>query len=129
MFLSVQIEKIRPHMDSLAPLLEEYQKGDPGFPDDALLWLDETEKTLNSIRADGGSEISSLRGRILKAADALYTGSENHPGRWSEAPATSRLPKLWNGARKSFVAWFGPTRSGWRCSRTSCAKGLPHCPC
>jgi hypothetical protein len=79
MILSVQIEKLSPHMQALALLMDAYQKGDPGFPDGALKWLGEVEKTMSSVRLREGSEISSLRGRILKSADALHTGSEKPP--------------------------------------------------
>lgn len=76
MMLSVQIEKIGPHLQALTPLLDAYQRGDPGFPDDALKWLGEVEKTMASLRLRDGSELSSLRGRIIRAADSLNAGDE-----------------------------------------------------
>lgn len=79
MILSMQVEKIAPHMLALAPLFDAYQKGDPGFPDDALKWLSELEKVMASVRLRECSEISSLRGKILKAVDALNIGSEKPP--------------------------------------------------
>lgn len=75
----MQNEKLSPHMQELASLLDAYQKGDPAFPDQALKWLAEVEKTMASVRLREGSEISTLRGRILKAADALNTGAEKPP--------------------------------------------------
>ncbi|NJC87481.1 MAG: hypothetical protein FIA97_13335 [Methylococcaceae bacterium] len=79
MILSMQNEKLSPHLQDLAPLLDAYQKGDPAFPDAALKWLSEVEKTMSSVRLREGSEISTLRGRILKASDALNAGGEKPP--------------------------------------------------
>jgi hypothetical protein len=77
--LSMQNEKLSPHLQQLASLLDAYQKGEPTFPDRALNWLSEVEKTMSSVRLREGSEISSLRGRILKSADSLVSGGEKPP--------------------------------------------------
>lgn len=79
MILSVQIERLAPHLQALAPLLDAYQKGEPSFPDRALAWLSEVERTMAGVQLRQGSEISSLRGRIIKAADALVSGPEKPP--------------------------------------------------
>lgn len=76
MFLSVQIGKLRPNLDQLPTLLDLYQRGEPRFPDEALAWLSDVEKTMASVRVRNVSEFPVLRGRILKAADALHNREE-----------------------------------------------------
>jgi hypothetical protein len=77
MILSVQIEKLGSYLGTLAPLMDKYQRGELSFPDDALKWLEEAEKTMSRLRLPEGAEMSALRGRILKAAD-VSTGPESH---------------------------------------------------
>lgn len=77
MILSVQIEKLSSYLGTLAPLMDKYQRGELSFPDDALKWLEEAEKTMSRLRLPEGAEMSALRGRILKAAD-VSTSPENH---------------------------------------------------
>lgn len=79
MILCVQIENIRVCLNSFAPLMDRYQRGEVNFPDDALKWLEEAEKTMSALRLPDGAEMSSLRGRILKAADALATDDAKPP--------------------------------------------------
>ncbi len=74
MIFCVQIEKISACLSFFAPLMDQYQRGEVNFPDNALKWLEEAEKTMSSLRLSEGSEMSSLRGRILKAMDALRKG-------------------------------------------------------
>lgn len=76
MFLSVQIGKLRPNLDQLPTLLDLYQRGEPRFPDEALAWLSDVEKTMASVRVRNVSEFPVLRSRILKAADALHNREE-----------------------------------------------------
>lgn len=71
MILCVQLEKLGGHLALLAPLLDKYQRNEPSFPDETLKWLEEAEKTMSMLRLPEGGEMSALRGRILKAADAL----------------------------------------------------------
>lgn len=70
MILCVQIEKLGHHLSTLAPLINRYQRGEAGFVDEALKWLEETEKTMSELRLPEGSHLSVLRGRILRAGDA-----------------------------------------------------------
>lgn len=71
MILCLQFEKIGACLSALAPVMDRYQLGEVTFPDHALKWLEEAEKTLSSLRLPDGAEMSALRGRILKAADSL----------------------------------------------------------
>jgi len=67
----MQLEKIGAVLKTLAPLMDRYQQGDVSFPDHALKWLEEAEKTMSTLHLPDGAEMSTLRGRILKAPDAL----------------------------------------------------------
>jgi len=69
MILCVQIDKLGSCLSTLAPLMDRYQNGKPSFPDDTLKWLEDAEKTMSM----DGAEMSALRGRILRASDALPT--------------------------------------------------------
>ena len=71
MILCVQIEKLSSCLGTLAPLIDRYQRGEPRFPDETLKWLEEAERTMSMLRLPEGAEMSALRGRILKAPDAL----------------------------------------------------------
>ncbi|MGV8174570.1 MAG: hypothetical protein ACP5OU_02580 [Methanothrix sp.] len=75
MILSLQVEKLSAHLSTLAPLMDRYQKGDPSFADEALKWLEEAAKVMSSLRLPECSEMSALRGRILKAGDLSRTSS------------------------------------------------------
>lgn len=76
MYLCVQVEVLRSHLSTLAPLIDKYQRGDMDFSDQALVWLEEAEKSMSSLHLSRGSEMSSLRGSILGAADALLSRDE-----------------------------------------------------
>jgi hypothetical protein len=80
MILCVHIERLGPRLASLAALMDSYQRGEPEFPDAALRWLDETEKTMASLRLTEASELSALRGTVLKTKDDLST-REKRPAR------------------------------------------------
>lgn len=80
MILSIQIEKFSSFLSTLAPLIDQYQRGELGFADDALKWLEEAEKTMSMLRLPEGAEMSALRGRIIKTADVL-TNQEGHTTR------------------------------------------------
>ncbi|UCG49180.1 MAG: hypothetical protein JSU94_05235 [Phycisphaerales bacterium] len=71
MILCVQIDKLSSCLSALAPLMDCYLNGKPSFPDDTLKWLEDAEKTMSMLRLADGAEMSALRGRILRAADAL----------------------------------------------------------
>lgn len=73
MILCVQIDKLSSCLNTLASLMDHYQDGLPSFPDDTLKWLEGAEKTMSMLRLPDGAEMSALRGRILKAPDALPT--------------------------------------------------------
>lgn len=68
MILCVQIEKLGSQLSKLTLLMDKYQRGEPGFADDVLEWLEESEKAMSILRLPEGSEMSVLRGRIMKAA-------------------------------------------------------------
>lgn len=73
MILCVQIDKLSSCLSTLSPLMDRYQNSKLSFPDDTLKWLEDAEKTMSMLRLSDGAEMSALRGRILKAADALPT--------------------------------------------------------
>jgi hypothetical protein len=75
MILSLQVEKLSAHLSTLAPLMDRYQKGDTSFSDGALKWLEDAEKIMSGLRLPEGSEMSALRGRILKASDQSRSSS------------------------------------------------------
>ncbi|MEO5373289.1 MAG: hypothetical protein H7840_03300 [Alphaproteobacteria bacterium] len=76
MILCQQIERLSPHLKSVSQLMEEYAAGNIAFPELALKWLDDAEKQLASLRVSGSSELATLKGRVLRAADGLHTGDE-----------------------------------------------------
>ncbi|MBX3738298.1 MAG: hypothetical protein KF715_16505 [Candidatus Didemnitutus sp.] len=80
MILCVQQEKLGERLATLRPLMDKYQRGEPTFPSEALKWLDEAEKAMGTLRLPEGAEMSALRGRILRAADAL-PAEDGHPSR------------------------------------------------
>lgn len=69
MLLCVRIEELSRHLGGLQQLVNRYQSGEPTFPDDAIAWLLSLEQLMARLRLPDGSEMSALRGRILKAAD------------------------------------------------------------
>jgi hypothetical protein len=71
MVLCSQIDKIVVCLNAIAPLIDRYQRGEVNFPDHVLKWLEEVEGTMSTLHLPEGAEMSSLRGRILKVADAL----------------------------------------------------------
>ncbi len=80
MILCVQIDQLSSCLSTLAPLIDRYRNGNPSFPDDTLKWLENAEKTMSLLRLPEGAEMSALRGRILKASDAL-PADEGRPKR------------------------------------------------
>lgn len=81
MILCNQIAKITGCLGALPSLMDRYQRGEVGFPDYVLKWLEEVERTMSALQLPDGAEMSSLRGRILKAADALPTAGVAKPSR------------------------------------------------
>lgn len=69
MILAVQTEKLTSYLETLKPLIGQYQNGEPYFADNALKWLEESEKIMSQLRLPEGSEMSALRSRIIKAVD------------------------------------------------------------
>jgi hypothetical protein len=69
MILAVHLDKLAFHLSNLAPLIDQYQYGEPDFADNALKWLEEAEKIMSQLRLPEGSEMSALRSRIIKAVD------------------------------------------------------------
>ena len=90
MILCQQIERLRPHLGMLSPLVTAYRNGDVAFPEQAMKWLDEAEKLLASVRAPGSSEIATLKGAIVKTEDKLRDGEEK--------PSRSRVRNARNAA-------------------------------
>jgi hypothetical protein len=80
MIFCVQLEKLGAQLATLSPLFGRYQRSDPLFAEGALQWLEEAEKAMSTLRLPEGAEMSALRGRILKAPDALPAG-ESRPTR------------------------------------------------
>ncbi|WP_394828966.1 hypothetical protein [Pendulispora albinea] len=75
MFLFLRIERLGEHLGSLKVLIDNYQRNDPKFIAAALAWLTAAEKVMSELRLPEGSEMSSLRSRILRVPDAA-TGDE-----------------------------------------------------
>lgn len=67
MILCLRLEKLADFLATLSPLMNEYQGGNTRFPDLALSWLTAAEKMMSELRLPEGAEMSSLRGRIVKA--------------------------------------------------------------
>jgi hypothetical protein len=65
----MQIEELTTFLRKLSSLIDCYQRGEFGFPDKVLEWLEEAEKILSKLRLPDGSEMSALRGLILKTTD------------------------------------------------------------
>lgn len=79
MILCVQIEKIGVCIKGLTPLMDRYQRGEVDFPDEAIKWIEQAEKTMSELRLPDGAEMSTLRGRVLKAEDALPASEGGRP--------------------------------------------------
>ena len=90
MILCQQIERLRPQLDKLSPLVAAYRAADFAFPEMAIKWLEESEKLLASVHAPGSSEIATLKGGIVKAEDALRDAEEK--------PSRSRVRSARNAA-------------------------------
>lgn len=73
MVLCVQIERLSAALTALPALMDRYQNAEISFADETLKWLDETEKTMSMLRLPEGTEMSALRGRILRAGDTAQT--------------------------------------------------------
>lgn len=78
-----RIENLQTPLAEISQLVAAYQRGELSFADDTVKWLDDTEKRLAQLRIPGSSEIATLKGRILKTADAMSQGAEK--------PARSQL--------------------------------------
>jgi len=71
-----QIEKIRAHLVSYPALIDQYRRKESTFPDHAVAWIEEAEKLMSMLQLPDSTELSSLRGRVLKVEDSLRTGDE-----------------------------------------------------
>ncbi len=80
MILCNQMSTLSQCLDEVAPLMNRYQQGEINFPDLVLQWLENAEQKMSILHLPDGSEMSSLRGRILKTADAL-SNVEPRPSR------------------------------------------------
>ena len=69
MIYCVQIDKLGENLQALTGVMDLYQQRDPAFPDRALGWLTEAEKSMGRLRLPEGSEMATLRGRITRAED------------------------------------------------------------
>jgi hypothetical protein len=76
MFLFLRIERLGAHLAELKDLMDRYQRGDPRFVADTLNWLTAGEKVMAELRLPQGSEMSALRSRILRVADAAPASEE-----------------------------------------------------
>ena len=100
MIISMHVEKLSPHLAGLSKLLDAYQQGDPSFPDAALRWLDEAEKTMGALRIPEGSEMSVLCASILKSTDALRSRER---GSDDDGPSRSLLRAARNAAAATAI--------------------------
>jgi hypothetical protein len=75
-FLFLRIERLGEHLAELKELMDRYQRGDPRFSVEALQWLVRAEKVMSELRLPQGSEMSALRSRVLRVADAAPAGEE-----------------------------------------------------
>lgn len=77
MILAVHVTELTNYLNTLAPLIDRYQRGEPNFADDALEWLEEAEKMMSKMRLPEGSEMSALRSRIIRSVDtSILEGKE-----------------------------------------------------
>jgi len=76
MILCLQLKELTERLATISPLVDLYKKGDTTFPDKVIIWLEKTEKMMSQLHLPEGSEMSSLRSRILKNNDILRTGSD-----------------------------------------------------
>ena len=93
MILAMQTKELGERLSLVAPLVDLYKKGDATFPEKVINWLEVTEKSMSQLHLPEGSEMSSLRSKILKNNDILY------PGR--EKPTRSELRKSRNAEAAS----------------------------
>jgi hypothetical protein len=76
MIYSIQKQKLEPALDRLPALVEAYRSNTVDFSDDVLTWLDEVQQAMASLRLTQGSEITSLKGMVLKAEDEVRATEE-----------------------------------------------------
>ena len=93
MILCIQIKELEEQLSQISPLIDLYKKGDATFPEKVITWLEKTEKTMSQMHLPEGSEMSSLRSKILKNNDILRTGSDR--------PTRSELRKARNAEAAS----------------------------
>jgi hypothetical protein len=93
MILCIQIKELGEQLSLISPLIDLYKKGDATFPDKVISWLEKTEKTMSQMHLPEGSEMSSLRAKILKNNDILRLGSDK--------PTRSELRKSRNAEASS----------------------------
>lgn len=89
----MQVQELTEQLTTISPLVDLYKKGDATFPDKVIDWLEKTEKKMSQLHLAEGSEMSSLRSRILKSNDVLRTGSDK--------PTRSELRKSKNAESAS----------------------------
>jgi len=67
--LALTREKLVAHLQLLPPLIDRYQRRDPSFPEKAVAWLTEVERSLLQVRSPLASLVTVSRGRIQAVSD------------------------------------------------------------
>lgn len=73
MLYCIRMEKLQRHLQSLAPLINEYWRNDNDFVEDGKKWLQESEQVMQELRLPEGAEMSGLRSSIERAADSVQS--------------------------------------------------------
>lgn len=106
MYLFLRIEKLGGHLATLKDLMDDYQRRNPRFVDAALEWLTAAEKQMSELRLPQGSEMSALRSRILRVADAMPATEERRRTeirRAQNATATEALERAEDVLRRIVI--------------------------
>jgi hypothetical protein len=77
LILCLQVQKIRAHLAAYPALIDQYQRKDAAFPDQAVRWLEEAEKLMAMLQLPDSTELASLRSRVLKAEDSLHVDEDS----------------------------------------------------
>ncbi len=65
----MQAEKLSDKLSEIKQLIDLYQSGDWSFPEKAITWIEESEKLMQELRLIDGSELATLRARVVKVPD------------------------------------------------------------
>lgn len=67
-------EKLGEKLSEVKTLVDFYQAGDWSFAEKVITWLEESEKLVSELRLIDGSELATLRARVVKVPDEQASG-------------------------------------------------------